>query len=103
MASEPHISRQGLLLLTALLENPLHGLCGSELMKATGLPSGTAYPILLRFEQYGLLKSAWETEEPTKLGRPRRRLYWLTRSGGQAARAALDQFVALTPALGLAR
>jgi DNA-binding PadR family transcriptional regulator len=33
---------------------------GFDIMDATGLPSGTVYPILRRLDREGLLESTWE-------------------------------------------
>ena len=59
-------------------------------MKTTHLPGGSLYPILLRFERGGVLTSDWETDDPSALGRPRRRLYHLTPNGRAFARGALE-------------
>lgn len=56
-------------------------LCGADILNTTNLASGTLYPILLRFENAGILKSKWETDAPRDLQRPRRRLYWITAKG----------------------
>ena len=45
---------------------------------------GTLYKALGRLEEFGLLTSRWE-EAPAVDGRPRRRLYELSRQGAQAA------------------
>ncbi|MFB6396191.1 PadR family transcriptional regulator [Polymorphospora lycopeni] len=72
--------------LTALLEDPLAERYGLDLMKETGLPSGTLYPILARLESAGWLKA--EKEMPPPIGRPRRRYYRLTAEGTIQARLA---------------
>ena len=95
----PRLSFQGLLVLRAFIENPRKKLCGAELMKMTRLSSGTLYPVLLRFERYGLLSSEWEGEHPSDLQRPRRRQYRITRNGSQLAAIALGQLVAAAPDL----
>lgn len=41
---------------------------GFEAIDATGLPSGTVYPALGRFERDGLVKSSWKTQ-PSPKGR----------------------------------
>ena len=52
---------------------------GYELSKATGLASGTLYPILMRLSDRGFLDHKWvETEEA---GRPPRHVYRLTAQG----------------------
>ena len=95
MASDNiRLSHQGLrvlrIFLDALSEDVRAELAGADLMSATGLSSGTLYPILLRFEKAGLLKSRWESERPEALGRPRRRFYRMTQAGAQVAHGALS-------------
>lgn len=87
------LSQAGLRVLRAFIAQPTAPLCGATLMRETGLPSGTIYPILLRFERAGLLDSAWEAEEAQTLGRPRRRLYSITTRGAAVAEEALRALV----------
>lgn len=87
--SPVRLSHQGLRILTVFLTRPTHKLSGADLMRETKLPSGTLYPILLRFEQAGLLESEWEVGDPHELGRPRRRLYRVTPSGRALTKEAL--------------
>jgi DNA-binding PadR family transcriptional regulator len=55
---------------------------GMDVIEHTGLPSGTVYPILRRFEREGLVESAWETPERAFGNRrPQRRNYRLTEQG----------------------
>jgi PadR family transcriptional regulator PadR len=49
---------------------------------------GTLYKALGRLEEFGLLTSQWEDAAAVE-GRPRRRLYELTRQGAHAAEQAL--------------
>jgi PadR family transcriptional regulator, regulatory protein PadR len=49
---------------------------------------GTLYKALGRLEEFGLLASRWENAAAAE-GRPRRRLYELTRQGAQVAEQAL--------------
>jgi PadR family transcriptional regulator, regulatory protein PadR len=49
---------------------------------------GTLYKALSRLEEFGLLTSRWEDAAVAE-GRPRRRLYELTRQGAQVAEQAL--------------
>src|SRR4051794_20177884 len=62
---------------------------GLAIGAATRLPSGTIHPILARLEGLGWLTSTWEEIDPADAGRPRRRLYRLTDTGLERARAAL--------------
>lgn len=83
------LSRAGLLVLKVCLERHGESLYGYELMQKTGVASGTLYPLLLRFENEGLLESEWESVDSVAVGRPRRRLYRITADGVRAASAAL--------------
>jgi DNA-binding PadR family transcriptional regulator len=78
MAPKPNQSLQTRAVLSALLEKPLSWRHGYDLSKATGLKSGTLYPLLIRLSDQGLLDSKWEEAEP---GRPPRHAYRLTASG----------------------
>lgn len=55
---------------------------GLEIIKATGRPSGSVYPLLDRLERAGWLSSHWDDSE--RRG-PRRRLYQLTAQGATEA------------------
>ena len=66
---------------------------GFDVMDATGLPSGTVYPILSRMEKRGLVVSRWENPEAEReAGRPPRRFYTLTREGRAALATAMQRF-----------
>lgn len=63
---------------------------GFDIMDATGLRSGTVFPILRRLEAAGLLQGAWESEvEAHAEGRPARRFYRLTGAGESALPGAV--------------
>src|SRR4051794_511042 len=97
MAGEPQVTLQVLRVMEALLDRADDGHYGYDLIRRTGLKSGTLYPILARLEAAGLVSSDWETNDPAGLGRPRRRFYRLTVDGvGQAK----DQ-LAIAPGSGL--
>jgi len=81
-------SRQAIALLSTLASRPAEWCYGLELSAATGLKSGTLYPILIRLAERGLLESRWQPSEHP--GRPPRHAYRITATG----RAAL----AATPA-----
>src|SRR5262249_61372226 len=69
-------SEQTRAVLAELASDPGRDRYGYELSKATGLASGTLYPILMRLEQRGLLEARWDLGEP----RPRH-VYRLTQDG----------------------
>lgn len=66
---------------------------GFDIMDFTGLPSGTTYPILRRFEAERLVRSRWEDgRNAAREGRPARRYYELTESGRKALGAARERY-----------
>jgi PadR family transcriptional regulator PadR len=85
MARPPNRSSQTNRFLAAMLEDPLAWRYGYELLKKTGLQSGTLYPLLMRLSDQGLLASEWR--EPEKPGTPPRHVYRLTLNGLAFARA----------------
>ncbi len=63
---------------------------GFDIMEATGLASGTVYPVLSRLERDGLVRSSWEDEaRAAQEGRPARRYYEVSRDGAAALREAV--------------
>lgn len=52
---------------------------GYDLLKETGLSSGTLYPLLMRMTENGLVEAEWR--EPAQPGRPPRHVYRLTAKG----------------------
>ena len=66
-------------LLAVLAAQPAAWRHGYDLMKETGLLSGTLYPLLMRMGDQGLVEAEWR--EPTQPGRPPRHAYRLTRTG----------------------
>ena len=82
------------MVLRTLTADPQAEMYGLEFCDATGLPSGTVYPILARLEGLGWLESRWEEPETHVAdGRPRRRYYRLTEDGAARAQSALDSAV----------
>ena len=62
-------------------------------MDATGLPSGTVYPMLRRLEKEGLVRAAWEDPEVARTEqRPPRRYYELTGEGETLLAAAKARY-----------
>jgi DNA-binding PadR family transcriptional regulator len=79
-------------LLDALSATPQEWRHGYDIMKETGLFSGTLYPLLMRMTDQGLVEAEWR--EPAQPGRPARHAYRLTAPGLALARTTND-----TPAL----
>ena len=79
------LSRQAQSLLLALADAGQDWRHGYELAQATGLRSGTLYPLLIRLEAQGHLEAEWQP--PASPGRPPRHAYRLTASGHKLARA----------------
>lgn len=85
------------LVLQALARGYHHGF---DIMDATGLPSGTVYPILRRLDREGLLVSAWERQaDAQKEQRPPRRYYDITAAGEAHLAAAAQRYRALEEAV----
>ena len=81
------------LVLQALLQGHHHGF---DIMDATGLPSGTVYPILRRLDAESLVRSRWEKEGVARREqRPPRRYYELTPSGRLFASEAVARYKSL--------
>jgi PadR family transcriptional regulator, regulatory protein PadR len=88
MANRRRPSKQMLLLLNALAAHPHQWRHGYELMKQTGLASGTLYPLLIRMSDEGLIEAEWR--EPAQPGRPARHAYRFTATGLAFAQAAAE-------------
>ena len=88
MARTRRPSPQMLALLEALMAHAPRAPHGYELMKETGLASGTLYPLLMRMTDQGLVEAEWQA--PTQPGRPPRHAYRLTTAGLQFARKVQD-------------
>ena len=89
--NEPRLTGPTLRVLATLLSSPRDELSGAEIGRETKLASGTLYPILARLEQAGWLDSRWEIDEPSALGRPRRRFYRVMPLGAEMAKAAFQE------------
>lgn len=83
------MTRQTVEVLRIFLGDPAREFYGLELREASGLANGTLYPRLAQLEQFGWLKSRWETAPGD--GRPPRRYYRLTREGAVRAATELDR------------
>jgi PadR family transcriptional regulator PadR len=81
-------SPQTVAVLDALAEARDDWRYGLEIAAATGLKSGSLYPILVRLADRGLLESRWL--EPDRPGRPPRHAYRITGKGRAVLREAAN-------------
>ncbi|MBA2304099.1 MAG: PadR family transcriptional regulator [Acidobacteria bacterium] len=73
---------------------------GFDVMDATGLPSGTVYPILRRLDREGLLASTWEPQATAQEEqRPPRRYYAVTGAGERMLADATARYPTLEQAV----
>jgi PadR family transcriptional regulator len=79
------VAKKARAVLNALLADPHKELYGLEIYERTGLLPGTAYPVLLRLQNAGLVRSRWAAANSIDSRRPRRRYYQLTALGIVAA------------------
>lgn len=79
--------------LKIFLEDAQQSRYGFELMRRTGQPSGTLYPILARLERAGWLIGGQEDIDPRAEGRPARHFYRIT---GAAATIAHNELADLS-------
>lgn len=78
------------LVLHALATGVRHGF---DMLDATGLPSGTVYPILRRLEREALVSAQWEEAAIAQAEqRPPRRYYELTAAGQAVLEAAVVRY-----------
>jgi DNA-binding PadR family transcriptional regulator len=94
------LTRPTTLVLLALSRGERHGF---DLLDATGLASGTVYPILRRLEVAGLVRARWEPVHRARdEARPPRRYYDLTGAGARVLHEGLERHpdvrAVLTPA-----
>lgn len=81
--------------LKIFLEDPDQPRYGFELMKLTGMASGSLYPMLAKLQGAGWLAKGKEDIDPRIAGRPARANYMIT---GAAVSAARVQLAALSDA-----
>lgn len=87
--ADPRITGATLKVLKLFFEAPNQQRSGGEISRLLGLSSGTLYPLLARLEDARWLQSKWEAVAPSRVGRPRRRLYLITALGQRRASEAL--------------
>ena len=90
-------SEQTRAVLAELATEPSRDRYGYELAQATGLASGTLYPILMRLEARGFLEARWELSE-----RRPRHVYRLTDAGLVAATATAEDAETARPSRSVA-
>ena len=96
MPKRPRLTYPTALVLLAVSRSLRYGF---DISDATGLPSGTVYPILRRMEDAGLLRSKWEPILQARAEqRPPRRYYTLTGTGAEAVAEALQRHPGLAAA-----
>lgn len=83
------LSLQAIAVLQVLAERPRKWSYGLEIADATGLASGSLYPILIRMADRGLLEGHWL--EPERAGRPPRHAYRITGEGRAVLNNALTR------------
>ncbi|MGH2731592.1 MAG: PadR family transcriptional regulator [Actinomycetota bacterium] len=86
------LSKASAKVLGAFLAEPTQDQYGFGIMRATGVKSGSLYPILQRFERLGWIEGHDEEIDEQAEGRPKRRLYRLTPAGERKARKAVTDF-----------
>jgi PadR family transcriptional regulator, regulatory protein PadR len=77
--------------LKVFLEDPDQPRYGFELMKLTGMASGSLYPMLAKLEGAGWLTRGKENIDPRTAGRPARTHYRITGTAASVARIRLDE------------
>ena len=78
MVAKPRSTHTTRVVLQALADGHTYG---RQIIEATGLYSGTVYPILNRLERIGWVVGEAEDIDPVAAGRPARRFYELTDEG----------------------
>jgi DNA-binding PadR family transcriptional regulator len=83
------LSENAARILAEFLRYPDTPRYGYELMRDSGIKSGSLYPVLGRFEK---LEWITGTMEPSVDGRPPRRVYRVNPDGVASAQQALDRY-----------
>lgn len=98
MQSSPRLTHPTAVILYAVSRGIRYGF---DIIDASGLRSGTVYPVLRRLEDAGLLRSSWERVHTAREEqRPPRRYYQLTGSGAETVKQALQRYPGLGQTLG---
>ena len=99
MGRSQNVSRQTRMVLAAMSAGPQSWRYGYDLLRETGLKSGTLYPLLVRLHDQGMLESEWHPS--SQAGRPPRHAYRLMASGLVLARSEASASVDTTSASAL--
>ena len=87
------LSARSTAVLRAIQEGTVYGF---DIMDATGLPSGTVYPVLGRLTKAGCLASKWERSSVAhREKRPPRRYYEITPKGTTRLADSMAHYAAL--------
>lgn len=97
----PRMTAYTLAVLRALAATPGREMYGLEIARASGLQTGTVYPLLSRAETAGWTEGREEDIDPRAEQRPRRRYYRITPAGEVVVREAVEQEAARLAALGV--
>jgi DNA-binding PadR family transcriptional regulator len=90
MTSPRPLSLTTVAVLRAIADGVRHGF---DIMDATGLPSGTVYPILGRLEKSGHVRARWEAQSiAQRERRPPRRYYEITAPGTRVLALSIEHF-----------
>ncbi|MGW5223122.1 PadR family transcriptional regulator [Nocardia sp. NPDC004085] len=89
MLGKVRMTVQTLQVLQTLLDRPMDEHYGLGISEASGLATGSIYPILARLEIAGWITSEWEDIDESVEGRRRRRYYRLTYDGAAKARSEI--------------
>jgi DNA-binding PadR family transcriptional regulator len=91
MADEIRMTTTVAAVLREFLDAPTEPHYGFEMMRSTGISSGSLYPILARLEKAGWIDSRLEDIDPKAEGRRARRYYTMTPHGEFASTQALNR------------
>ena len=91
MVAEIRITLPVARVLAAFVAGPDDDHYGLQLLRATGLASGTLYPILARLTDAGWLEKRWEEVDAVAAGRPARAYYRIAPQALPQARQCLAE------------
>ena len=84
------VSANALTVMAAFNRNANNWMAGSDLLKETGIKSGSLYPLLHNMRTKGLLLSKKENGNASALQRPLKTFYKLSAEGINLARERLE-------------